>query len=414
MAGQNDFLLWGTDSNANVLTQAQYAALTNRTTGVVAGKASAQQANKAWRQASIISRMISQFIIDTIPTADALDNGTIATLETNFIAAIAKTFSIPNTTVVPGTYPQANLTVQADGRLTFAGSGRNANYALDLGTIPNVYIANLNPAPANLAALNGVPIWVKFAHSNTGASTLNVNGFGAIPITYAGGSTNVLTSALYAGVVYGFVYDGTSFQLVAAQPLRPVHGSQYFATPGAIGFTVPAEVYQVYAELWGGGAGGSGGGATPGGSGGAGAYTAGWVPVTPGLTVGGTVGAAGSGAFGGAQAGNGGTTTFGSLSAPGGVGAATGAGAGGPVGAGGIIMLRGGQGQDLDAPTNGIYSMGSTAVATGGSSPRGGFGGNMNAAGVVVDATAPGGGGGANSAASRGADGAPGGINVFW
>lgn len=62
--------------------------------------------------------MIAQFIVDRL-NVDAIDDGTIATLETNFIAAVRSTFSIPPTGVTAGTYgPTMSLAVQADGRIT--------------------------------------------------------------------------------------------------------------------------------------------------------------------------------------------------------------------------------------------------------------------------------------------------------
>ena len=56
-----------------------------------------------------------------------------------------------------------------------------ANYAVDSGAV-NAYIITLNPAPSTLASMVGVTITFKPLVTNTGASTINVNGFGAINI----------------------------------------------------------------------------------------------------------------------------------------------------------------------------------------------------------------------------------------
>ena len=134
---RNDFLVWAGGDNANVLTQANYAGLSNLTSGVVSGKASGQQANKTWRQSSIMSAMIAKFIADRT-AADVVDDGTIQTIENNFIAAISSLFVIPNTGVVPGAYgPTMALTVQADGRIT---SLQNANLQ-GTGLTPGTYVA---------------------------------------------------------------------------------------------------------------------------------------------------------------------------------------------------------------------------------------------------------------------------------
>jgi len=123
LAPRNDFLVWAGGGNANVLLQSDYAGATNLTSGVVAGKANGQQANKTWRQTSIMASMIAKFINDTI-AADVIDDGTIATIEQNFIAAIKSQFVIPNTGVVPGTYgPTVQISVEADGRVTALANG---------------------------------------------------------------------------------------------------------------------------------------------------------------------------------------------------------------------------------------------------------------------------------------------------
>lgn len=134
---QNDFLVWAGGNNANVLTQTNYAGLSNRTSGVVSGKASGQQANKTWRQSSVMSAMIAKFIVDRV-AADVIDDGTIQTIENNFIAAIMSLFVIPNTGVVPGAYgPTVAISVEADGRIT---SLQNANLN-STGLTPGTYVA---------------------------------------------------------------------------------------------------------------------------------------------------------------------------------------------------------------------------------------------------------------------------------
>ena len=87
MAGTNDFLPFATGAGANVLTQAQYAALAAVTQGFGAGLAASNQFNKVWRQSAFVSAMIGQFI-NEVGNLDALDNGNLAQLQTNFIAAL--------------------------------------------------------------------------------------------------------------------------------------------------------------------------------------------------------------------------------------------------------------------------------------------------------------------------------------
>lgn len=86
----NDFQIWAGATNANVLSQAAYTSLANLKTGVQSGIASSSQANKTWRQSSIMASMLGQFICD-YTQQNATDDGTIATLESQFVQAIQAT-----------------------------------------------------------------------------------------------------------------------------------------------------------------------------------------------------------------------------------------------------------------------------------------------------------------------------------
>lgn len=95
------------------------------------------------------------------------------------------------------------------------------NYANDSGTA-NAGVVTLNPVPANLAALTGVPIRVlKIASANTGAYTLAVNGFTATAVLYQG--TAPLAGDLLASRVFEVVYNGGNFDLQS--PSGTTHGS---------------------------------------------------------------------------------------------------------------------------------------------------------------------------------------------
>lgn len=83
----NDFLPFGTTIGANVMIQADYAAMTARSVGFQSGTALSIQLNKVWRQASCASAMVGQ-IIDDYTAANAVDDGNITVLEANFLAAL--------------------------------------------------------------------------------------------------------------------------------------------------------------------------------------------------------------------------------------------------------------------------------------------------------------------------------------
>lgn len=84
----NDFLVFGGGAGANVITQVTYSGLTARTAGFSAGVAPSAQLNKVWRQSSIMSAVLAQFISD-LSGQDVLDDGTTATILTNLKAAVS-------------------------------------------------------------------------------------------------------------------------------------------------------------------------------------------------------------------------------------------------------------------------------------------------------------------------------------
>ncbi|WP_287497778.1 hypothetical protein [Pandoraea sp. CB10b_02] len=84
----NDFLTFAGGSGANVLSQADYAALKSiLSNGFSSGVAQSAQVNKVLRQASIMSAVVAKLICD-VTAKDAIDDGTTATLTSNLIEAI--------------------------------------------------------------------------------------------------------------------------------------------------------------------------------------------------------------------------------------------------------------------------------------------------------------------------------------
>ena len=179
--------------------------------------------------------------------------------------------------------------------------------------------------------------------------------------------------------------------------------SQYNSA-GTYNFTVPAGVYCIRVEAWGGG--GAGGGATSqsrstGGGGAGGTYTNQFVSVTPGQVIPVTVGAGGTGV----SAGNGnpgGTSSFGALvTAVGGGGGSVNSGsnplngAGAPAATG--ITHNGGAGGTGDATT----SNSGTSGGGGGGAGATGNGGNASVGTAGVGGT----GGGGDGASGTGTSG---------
>lgn len=179
------------------------------------------------------------------------------------------------------------------------------------------------------------------------------------------------------------------------------------ALAGSGTFVVPAGVYFLDVEMWGGGGGGGGvgtAGSIAAGGGGAGEYVRFVLPVLPGGSIAYAVGAAGGGGGGGGNGGNGGSTIFGSYSAVGGSGGSSNdignGGAGGTGGAGAVSIRAPGNsgGAGGTAYVNGATS------GMGGGAPFGGPGGS-NGPGASGGGGFPGGGGAGRGTSSTGTGG---------
>lgn len=88
----NDFKPFATGSGANVMSQADYLALSALLTGFQSGKASSAQVNKAIRQATTIAALVGQFIANA--NVDALDNGDVDGLVTKFTNALTSNLGL--------------------------------------------------------------------------------------------------------------------------------------------------------------------------------------------------------------------------------------------------------------------------------------------------------------------------------
>ena len=116
----NDFQVFAGAVNANVIPQSSYLSLPATQLGFQTGIAQSAQLNKVWRQPSIIGAMIAQFIVDQTGL-NAVDDGTIATLEANFIKALQ---------IATNTVPITNIGLN----LYVATNGSDSNNGLSLST----------------------------------------------------------------------------------------------------------------------------------------------------------------------------------------------------------------------------------------------------------------------------------------
>ena len=82
-----------------------------------------------------------------------------------------------------------------------------------VGGTANIYVLTLSPAPA--AYVTGNRFTFKVNVTNTGPSTLNVNGLGAKSIKKGDGVTDPAAGDLTIGQIVSVVYDGTNFQMTS-------------------------------------------------------------------------------------------------------------------------------------------------------------------------------------------------------
>lgn len=217
----NDFLVFAGAGGANVITQAQYVALLAETTGFQSGIASSAQANKVFRQASIMASMIGQFIADETGS-NATDDGTIATLEANFILALqAVTFVKLNATLNlyvntstgvdtnKGTSPSSPFkTMQAAVLSAYINYNFNNNALIincASGTYTNPVVLQGMPIGCTLISILGnvsspASVVVNVANANAFIVTAGaIAAISGISITASGTSTQVI------GLGYGVI-----------------------------------------------------------------------------------------------------------------------------------------------------------------------------------------------------------------
>lgn len=145
----NDFKVFAGAAGANVVAQVDWPTDPDIAQGFQTGTARAAAANKAIRQSSIIASMVAQFIVDNAAT-DALDDGTIATLQAGFQTAVEEFI----TTAVNGLAPKADPTFTGVPAAPTATKGTNTT---QLATCAFVQKAVGDYAPKSSPALTDTP-----------------------------------------------------------------------------------------------------------------------------------------------------------------------------------------------------------------------------------------------------------------
>ncbi|MDM8357464.1 hypothetical protein [Pandoraea communis] len=213
----NDFLPFAGGSGANVLTQADYAALTAiLSNGFSSGVAPSQQVNKVLRQASITSAVLAQFAVD-VTGKNAVDDGTTAALLAMLKSAIsAQSIGVVgqsrNAKISTGTTATSTVTFTADEVIVESALG-GLRYCL----------ASVNKT-INLASVGA-------GGMDTG--TAPTSGFVGLyliynPITSASALLGVNATSAAAPEVYGGANMPSGYTASALVALLPTNASGQF------------------------------------------------------------------------------------------------------------------------------------------------------------------------------------------
>ncbi|PQQ36486.1 hypothetical protein C6H68_19350 [Photorhabdus luminescens] len=190
---KNEFLTFGIAEGANVLSNEEYAALAARVNGFSAGVAKSRELNKAWRQSSIITHILADFIAKESGN-DVLDNGNIDALKSNLALAIKNALpevrdaTISEKGITQLTDKTGNSNTLAATQKLVTDVNNNANTKLSKSQngadIPdkNAFVKNLGLVETVERANNAVPSSRKVnGKALTGDVSLNAGDVGAYP-----------------------------------------------------------------------------------------------------------------------------------------------------------------------------------------------------------------------------------------
>ncbi|WDD92779.1 hypothetical protein Bsp3421_002808 [Burkholderia sp. FERM BP-3421] len=223
----NDFLVFGGNGAANVIDQASYSAMDARAGGFSIGIAKSAQANKVWRQSSIMAAVLAQFIADCTGK-DARDDGTTQALLANLKQAV------PAAVNDAGVNSSQKINGANAANLLFNGSGEFGNVGWGSSNFPSVADAKgggtifLNTAAVSVATED--------------VSAVVMCGAG-VPMTVSGEMTTGGVSAGRAYVMLEAFTSGGASLGVFAGPATVSNGSSWtFANVSGVTPTGTAQV----------------------------------------------------------------------------------------------------------------------------------------------------------------------------
>jgi hypothetical protein len=181
MAGTTDYLPVATGGGANVDSQANFAGSSYQINGFANGIAQPYQANKIWRQSSMVAAALTQFIATAL-NINVPDDGNL----TNLIAWIGNVFAPAGTQANNGSLTLPGGLILKWGTSAALSGGNTGNVSVSFGTpFPNNCF-NVQATPDNIGSSSGWAVVTLYAISasasgftlhwdmaNTGASISN-------------------------------------------------------------------------------------------------------------------------------------------------------------------------------------------------------------------------------------------------
>ncbi|WP_244099736.1 hypothetical protein [Burkholderia ambifaria] len=212
----NNFKAFAAAAGANVMTQSDYEALAALLTGFVSGTAQSTQLNKVWRQSSIMSAVLAQFIVD-LTGQDAIDDGTTTTLLANLKAAVqaqsAALIGQARNVVMSVAAASSTATLTADEIVVGTALGGRKYLLNQFSKTINLAIAGAGGMDSGSAPASGYVALYVIYNPTTGASALL--------------ATNTTNAA--APNVYGGANMPAGYTASALVSVWPMNGSGQFA-----------------------------------------------------------------------------------------------------------------------------------------------------------------------------------------
>lgn len=206
--GTNNFKAFAAAAGANVMTQADYEALAALLTGFVSGTAQSAQLNKVWRQSSIISAVLAQFIVD-LTGQDAIDDGTTTNLLANLKAAVqaqsAAVVGQARSVVMSVTAASTTATLTADEIIVGTALGGQKYLLKQFSKTVNLATTGAGGMDTGAAPTSGYVALYAIYNPTTGTSAL-----------LATNATNATQPNVYGGVSMPIGY--TASALVSVWP----------------------------------------------------------------------------------------------------------------------------------------------------------------------------------------------------